>query len=73
MTLPKGQYQDPAIGYELKQEKEAKQKEKNGNQGCNGCASKAKVWGVEYCIQDLSKSGKDNMVRCKYFKEVSNV
>ena len=73
MTLPKGQYSDPAIWLEKQQEKELRQKEKSGRGSCDGCKHKAKVWVVEYCIEDHSKAGKANMVRCTYFKEVANV
>ena len=73
MTLPQGQYADPAIWYKKQQEREEKQKQRSGRQSCKGCSSQAKVWGVEYCIKDLAPPGIENMVRCKYFKEAKNV
>lgn len=73
MTLRQDQYGDPMKIVERNQEREQRQKVQSGRQHCDGCIHKAKVWGVEYCLEDHSKAGRANMVRCTYFKEVANV
>jgi len=73
MTLESYQYGDPAKWLERKQEREQYQTQRSGRQHCDGCQFKAKVWGVEYCVEDHTKAGKANMVRCNYFKEATNV
>ena len=73
MTLPQDQYGDPSKWLERQQEREQHQKIKSGRQLCDGCVHKANVWGVEYCIEDHTKAGKANMVRCNYFKGAANV
>ena len=64
---------DPALVAQRRQEQEAKKVTQAGKLSCDGCQYRAKVWGIEYCINEHSKAGKANMVRCNNFKEVANV
>jgi hypothetical protein len=58
---------------EKNQERELREKIKSGRRSCDGCVSKARLFGLEYCIENLSVAGRENMVPCIYFKEVKNV
>ncbi len=36
--------------------------------GCEECRFRAKVWGLEYCVQGRSQPGANNMRRCNFYK-----
>lgn len=73
MILPQDRYGNPSVWLERQQEREQHQKQKAGRSLCDGCQYQASVLGVEYCLENHSKAGRANMVRCKNFKGVANV
>lgn len=73
MTLRSFEFKNPMYVLEHKQEQEANEQKRSGREHCDGCQSKAKVWGVEYCVDDHAKAGRANMVRCKHYKGAINV
>lgn len=38
------------------------------NRTCKGCIMKSRLWGVDYCAKDESKSGK-KLRRCKNYDD----
>lgn len=64
MSGPAWMYGDPAKVLERAQEIEAKRKARS----CDGCKSKAYLWGVAWCERGMTQAGENNMRRCAKYE-----
>jgi len=64
------EFRDPAYVAERHEEQEAKEKKRIEMTSCHGCVNLARVFGVQYCLENHSKSGAANLRKCQYFKRI---
>lgn len=77
MTLPSWMYGDPAKVVErLEAIDEAQKKRRTlhlverpapAARKCDGCAYKARLWGVSFCEKGMTGNGEENMRRCSLY------
>ena len=68
MTLPQNQYGDPSLVAERNQEREIVERKRVEMTSCHGCVDLARVFEVQYCLSNHSKSGSSNLRKCQFFK-----